>query len=44
MRSLIRRPKTPKCGKLVKLFAPITKVLSMIPYRFHHKNFGRFSI
>ncbi len=38
MRSLIRRPKTPKCGKLVKLFAYGTEVLSLIPHHFHLYN------
>jgi hypothetical protein len=27
-----------KCGKLVKLFAYGTKVLSLIPRHFHHNN------
>jgi hypothetical protein len=35
-------PKTVECGKLVKLFAHGTKVLSLIPYRFHHNKLKEF--
>ena len=33
----------PKCGKTVKLFAPLLKCISLETHHFHAKMFGRFS-
>jgi hypothetical protein len=35
-------PETPKCGKIVKLFAYGTKVLSHIQNHFRHNTFKEF--